>query len=72
MFLGLTKEDLKADGMARGPAILIAGHIEELKGIGKYLTFIIVHPFILHPYELSSLRLLYSYLCTLSPMLFHF
>ena len=32
-FLRLTKEDLMADGMKRGPASVIAGYVEELKGM---------------------------------------
>ena len=32
-FLSLTKEDLMAAGMKLGPASVIAGYVEELKGM---------------------------------------
>jgi hypothetical protein len=46
-FLRQTEEKLMADGMKRGPAAVIAGYVNELNATGKYLTFIIVHPYVL-------------------------
>ena len=46
-FLTLTEEKLMADGMKRGSAAVIAGYVNELNATGKYLTFIIVNPYVL-------------------------
>ena len=48
-FLGLTKEELMQDGMVRGPAKVIAEHVQELKGM-YHLRLIRppIHPYV-HP-----------------------
>jgi len=43
----MTEEKFMADGLERGPAAVITGYVKELNATGKYLTFIIVHSYVL-------------------------
>src|SRR4051812_35803463 len=66
-FLALTKKDLMADGMKGGPAAVIAGYVNELKGV---FFFSIYCYFATHLNGLSF-SLYFFYVCLLTYTLIH-